>query len=215
MTLNAFSVYAASKKDNLPFFKDMLVLRAPQPTTATAATAVRCSGWLHHLQGRAERRPRQEARPRPARPGELQQDLCDRRRPVHAGLREPVDAGTDRRRPELRDHQGAGQRQRSVPRHLVAGEACRADRRDPRPERPRAGGWQRHLRPHERWPTRSRTLTTRSSRSSKKAASCSRSAGRSREGGPRPPSFRPLARHPYAARRTPPNGDCRWTVSLS
>ena len=40
-----------------------------------------------------------------------------------------------RRRSELRDHQGAGQRDRSVHRPLLAGRAQRRHRRDPRPGR--------------------------------------------------------------------------------
>ena len=95
-----------------------------------------------HLQGRAERRSRQEAGARPARPGELQPDVGGGRRPVHAGLREPVDRRAARGRSELRDHQGAGRASTdpflgpSWPANPNAG-----DRRHPRPGRAGADRW--------------------------------------------------------------------------
>ncbi len=51
MTLNAFSVYAASKKDNLPFFKDMLVLRAPTANNGDSRDGGAVNGWLHIFKG--------------------------------------------------------------------------------------------------------------------------------------------------------------------
>ncbi len=51
MTLNAFSVYAASKKDNLPFFKDMLVLRAPTANNGDSRDGGQVGGWLHIFKG--------------------------------------------------------------------------------------------------------------------------------------------------------------------
>ncbi len=51
MTLNAFSVYAASKKDKLPFFKDMLVLRAPTANNGDSRDGGAVQGWLHIFKG--------------------------------------------------------------------------------------------------------------------------------------------------------------------
>ena len=51
MTLNAFSVYAASKKDNLPFFKDMLVLRAPTANNGDSRDGGAVNGWLQIFKG--------------------------------------------------------------------------------------------------------------------------------------------------------------------
>jgi multiple sugar transport system substrate-binding protein len=50
-TLNAFSVYAASKKDDLPFFKDMLVLRAPTANNGDSRDGGQVNGWLHIFKG--------------------------------------------------------------------------------------------------------------------------------------------------------------------
>ena len=50
-TLNAFSVYAASKKDNLPFFKDMVVLRAPTANNGDSRSGGQVGGWLTIFKG--------------------------------------------------------------------------------------------------------------------------------------------------------------------
>jgi multiple sugar transport system substrate-binding protein len=50
-TLNAFSVYAASKKNNLPFFKDMLVSQAPTANNGDSRDGGSVLGWLHIFKG--------------------------------------------------------------------------------------------------------------------------------------------------------------------
>jgi len=50
-TLNAFSVYAASKKNDLPFFKDMLVLHAPTANNGDSRDGGVVNGWLTVFKG--------------------------------------------------------------------------------------------------------------------------------------------------------------------
>ena len=50
-TLNAFSVYAASKRDNLPFFKDMVVVPAPTANNGDSRDGGQVNGWLHIFKG--------------------------------------------------------------------------------------------------------------------------------------------------------------------
>ena len=107
-THNAFSVYAQSKRDNNPVFTNIVLLHGAEGQQRRQPRRRQRRRLADHLQGRAERRSRQEAGARPARPGQLHPDVRGGRRPVHAGLREPVDRRAAGDRSEPRDHQGAG-----------------------------------------------------------------------------------------------------------
>jgi multiple sugar transport system substrate-binding protein len=50
-TQNAFSVYAASKRDNAPFFKDTVLLRAPQANNGDSRDGGAVGGWLTIFKG--------------------------------------------------------------------------------------------------------------------------------------------------------------------
>lgn len=50
-TLNAFSVYAASKRDNVPFFNDIALLRAPQAFNGDSRDGGFVGGWLTIFKG--------------------------------------------------------------------------------------------------------------------------------------------------------------------
>jgi multiple sugar transport system substrate-binding protein len=50
-TQNAFSVYAASKRDNVPFFKDIVVLRAPEANNGDSRDGGAVGGWLTIFKG--------------------------------------------------------------------------------------------------------------------------------------------------------------------
>lgn len=50
-TQNAFSVYAASKRDNVPFFKDIVLLRAPEANNGDSRDGGAVGGWLTIFKG--------------------------------------------------------------------------------------------------------------------------------------------------------------------
>ena len=50
-TQNAFSVYAASKRDNVPFFKDTVLLRAPEANNGDSRDGGAVGGWLTIFKG--------------------------------------------------------------------------------------------------------------------------------------------------------------------
>jgi multiple sugar transport system substrate-binding protein len=50
-TQNAFSVYAASKRDNVPFFKDIVLLRAPEANNGDSRDGGAIGGWLTIFKG--------------------------------------------------------------------------------------------------------------------------------------------------------------------
>jgi multiple sugar transport system substrate-binding protein len=50
-TQNAFSVYAASKRDNVPFFKDTVLLRAPFANNGDSRDGGTVGGWLTIFKG--------------------------------------------------------------------------------------------------------------------------------------------------------------------
>lgn len=50
-TLNAYSVYAASKRDGVPFFKDIKLLRAPTMNDGTSMDGGFVGGWLTIFKG--------------------------------------------------------------------------------------------------------------------------------------------------------------------
>jgi len=50
-TLNAFSVYAASKRDKVPFFNDIVLLRAPQALNGDSRDTGIVGGWLTIFKG--------------------------------------------------------------------------------------------------------------------------------------------------------------------
>jgi multiple sugar transport system substrate-binding protein len=50
-TQNAFSVYAASKRDNVPFFKDIVLLRAPEANNGDSRDGGQVGGWLTIFKG--------------------------------------------------------------------------------------------------------------------------------------------------------------------
>ena len=50
-TLNAFSVYAASKRDKIPFFKDTVLLRAPRANNGDSRDGGNVGGWLTIFKG--------------------------------------------------------------------------------------------------------------------------------------------------------------------
>ena len=50
-TLNAFSVYAQSKRDNIPFFNDIVLLRAPRANNGDSRDGGFVGGWLTIFKG--------------------------------------------------------------------------------------------------------------------------------------------------------------------
>lgn len=50
-TLNAFSVYAQSKRDSVPFFKDTVLLRAPRANNGDSRDGGNVGGWLTIFKG--------------------------------------------------------------------------------------------------------------------------------------------------------------------
>ena len=86
-THNAFSVYAQSKRDNNPVYGNTVLLRAPQANNGDSRDGGNVGGWMTIFKGSKNADLAKQARPRPARPGELRQDLgaraaCCSRRPT-------------------------------------------------------------------------------------------------------------------------------------
>ena len=134
-THNAFSIYAQAKRDNNPVFKDIVLLPAPQANNGDSRDGGNVGGWLTIFKGAPNVDLAKKLALDLLDPANFNKMSLGGRRPVHAGLREPVDRRADRRRSEPCDHQGAGQRPRSVHRPVLAGQP---ERRRSTPSAPRA-----------------------------------------------------------------------------
>ena len=138
-TLNSFSIYAQAKRDDNPVFSKTLVLNAPTANNGDSRDGGQTTGWLSIFKGA----------PNVDLAKKLALDLLapenfNKMSSVAGGLFNPAfaDLWTDELLadgPELRDHQGPGQRARAVPRAVVAGRPQCRDRRDPGAGHLRAG----------------------------------------------------------------------------
>ena len=121
-THNAFSVYAQSKRDNNPVFPNIALLRAPTANNGDSRDGGNVGGWMTIFKSAPNEDLAKKLALELIDPANFNKMSAIGGGAVHAGLREPLDRRAARGRPELCDHQGAGQRREPVPRRNVAGQ---------------------------------------------------------------------------------------------